>query len=196
MDQTTTSHNQHPLPGPHFHPSLPNVRLEIRRGRARNLIRPIKEPVYLIGAARDCDLVLGDPQFPEIHAYLFVNEAGVSIRHIGHGPEITVDGTAVRNAPLEDGQRIRTGPFEFYVGIHWHEGGPGGLPRRQGRAEASFIEPLVEGDTIAKIERLLLQINEAQRDAPPPLRLYTGPAETDGTTDETMIRPTRRRERA
>ena len=58
------SHNQHDLTGPHYRRTLPRVRLEIRRGKAQNKIRTVTGPVYLIGTASDCDLVLveGDSQ--------------------------------------------------------------------------------------------------------------------------------------
>ena len=67
MPTPQASSNPHTLPGPHFRLKLPKVEIEIVRGRARNMVRPVTVPVYLIGAANDCDLVLGDPQFSEVH---------------------------------------------------------------------------------------------------------------------------------
>jgi pSer/pThr/pTyr-binding forkhead associated (FHA) protein len=87
--------------------------LEIRRGAARQRLRPVRGPVYLIGASADCDLVLGDPQFPPVHAYLRVRDDRVLLRYLGAGPEITVDGRPVEAAELLHGDRLRTGPFEF-----------------------------------------------------------------------------------
>ena len=46
--------------GPHFRARLPRVEIEILRGRARDLVREVTFPVFLIGTADDCDLVLGD----------------------------------------------------------------------------------------------------------------------------------------
>jgi hypothetical protein len=93
------------------------VWLEIRRGRARNLVRQVNSAVYLIGSARDCDLVLADAQFPQAYAYLFVNPTGVTVRRLGSGPDLTVNGDAVEATRVEDGDRIRTGPFEFCLRI-------------------------------------------------------------------------------
>jgi hypothetical protein len=91
----------------------PRAWLEIRRGTARHKLRPIGGPVYLIGRSEDCDLVLADPRFPEIHAYLLLDEERVLLRFLGHGPEITVDGRPVEAVELLHGDRLRTGPYEF-----------------------------------------------------------------------------------
>jgi hypothetical protein len=103
----------------------PRVLLEIRRGAARHRLRPVLGPVYLIGTSAECDLVLADPQFPEIHAYLLVSDEGVLLRYLGIGPEITVDGRPVEAVQLLDGDRLRTGPFEFRVHIGAGPTGPG-----------------------------------------------------------------------
>lgn len=94
-----------------------SIRLEISRGSAHNPVRQIDKPVFLMGTAYDCDLVLGDLQFPEVHAYLFATSQGVRLRHLGDGPIISVDGRVVRSADLRDGDRIRTGSYEFRVSI-------------------------------------------------------------------------------
>jgi hypothetical protein len=110
----------------------PRVLLEIRRGAVRHRLRPVTGPVYLIGASAECDLVLGDPQFPEIHAYLLVSDEEVLLRYLGIGPEITVDGRPVQAVQLLDGDRLRTGPFEFRLHIGAGTTGPG--------AKAAFEE--------------------------------------------------------
>jgi len=100
--------------------SSSDVVIEIRRGRARQLVRKVQAPVYLIGSGRDCDLVLADDQFPAVHAYVYVRRDSLSLRQIGDGPEITVNGCPVRWTSLVDGDRIRTGPFEFRVAVQTH----------------------------------------------------------------------------
>jgi len=126
--------------------------------------------VFLIGGARDCDLVLGDPQFPEIHAYLFITEDGVSVRHLGAGPDLTVDGRVVHCTWLDDGARIRTGPFEFHICIEWpeHDGGRG----RSGAGphhRASLMN--VTGAARADVENLLKAIRAAVYPGSTALRL-------------------------
>lgn len=98
---------------------LPQVELEIARGQARNLRRRVAGPVFLVGTAGDCDLVLGDGQFAEVHAYIFVTEEGVSLRHLGAEPAVSVCGRPVESAFLRDGDTIRMGPFEFLIRIRW-----------------------------------------------------------------------------
>jgi pSer/pThr/pTyr-binding forkhead associated (FHA) protein len=96
---------------------LPRVELEIVRGQARRKRRPVNVPAFLIGASQDCDLVLGDAQFAEVHAYLIVHAGGVSIRHLGFGPELLINGEQIARASLQDGDRLCTGPYEFVITI-------------------------------------------------------------------------------
>jgi len=96
---------------------LPHVSLQIVRGQAREKVRHVTTPAFLIGSAPDCDLVLGDPQFPHVYAYLIVHTGGVLVRHLGFAPELTVNGRAAARVALRDGDRLRLGPYEFIVGI-------------------------------------------------------------------------------
>lgn len=89
--------------------------LEIRRGRAKNCSRPISEPVFLVGSNDDCDMVLGDRQFPPIHFYVIRDGNRVVLRKIGLSPDVSINGEPTTSTALEDGDRIRTGPYEFIV---------------------------------------------------------------------------------
>lgn len=97
--------------------ALPQVQLEILRGRANRKVRRIDVPVYLIGSAPDCDLVLADTAFPEVHTYVYVTKQGVSVRRLGDGPELKVNGEAVQSATLNNGERVQLGSFEFTVRV-------------------------------------------------------------------------------
>jgi hypothetical protein len=96
---------------------FPRVELEIMRGRARNRIRRIDVPVYLIGSAADCDLVLADSGFPDVHTYLYVTKEGVSVRRLGEGPELAVDGQVMQASTIRNGQRLQLGSYEFTVHV-------------------------------------------------------------------------------
>lgn len=96
---------------------MPQVELRIVRGQARNKQRSVNVPAFLIGASRDCDLVLGDQQFNEVHSYLIVHTGGVYIRHLGVGPKLFVNEREVIRSPLNSGDRLRTGPYEFVIQI-------------------------------------------------------------------------------
>lgn len=91
------------------------MNLEIRRGRANNNLRIVSKPVFLVGANPDCDMVLGDPQFGPIHFFLLNRNGKTTIGRVADEPQITVNGNDRLNGGLEDGDRIRTGPYEFVV---------------------------------------------------------------------------------
>jgi hypothetical protein len=123
MQPLNNWHDRHSLACPNYLNKLPHVELEITRGRVRNRIRPMRNTTFLIGAGHHCDLVLGDPQFEDVHSYLLWGSEGLLLRHLGFNPELTVDGCPVRKAVLWDQARIRTGPFEFRVHIRAAVGG-------------------------------------------------------------------------
>ena len=97
----------------------PKVELEIRRGHTRQLLCEVRSAAFLIGAAPDCDLVLGDPRFAEVHSYLFLSPARVTVRHLGFGPGLSVAGQDVTFATLRHNDELRIGPYEFRVRIEW-----------------------------------------------------------------------------
>lgn len=141
---------------------LPKVQLEILRGKANQRIRPVDVPVFLIGSAHDCDLVLADPAFPEVHTYLYVNPNGVSVRRLGEGPPLAVDGEDVQASPIVDGQTLRIGRYEFAVRI---EG-----PARKSRDESNVLRPTTlpmmtsrESQAIALVRALLDDIRTTLR---------------------------------
>ncbi len=122
--QEITMQDRHIMPGPHIYPGLPRVQLEIIRGRARNRMRTVDSAAFLVGTTGDCDLVLGDLRFPSAHAYFLRSRQGVSIRYLGAGPELTVNGEPVQTTILRDGDRIRTGTYEFRIHIRWPQFDP------------------------------------------------------------------------
>lgn len=89
--------------------------LEIRRGGANHRERRVCEPLFLVGAAQDCDMVLADGQFLPIHFYLLKRKEQTLLRCVGRAPEVSVNGEVRTSIVLQDGDRIRTGPFEFRV---------------------------------------------------------------------------------
>jgi predicted component of type VI protein secretion system len=92
------------------------VILEIKRGQAKNLKRTITEPVFLVGNSEDCDLVLGDQQFPAIHFYILYRQGRTILRPTSSFPELTLNGRLQNSAgSVSPGDRIRTGPYEFVV---------------------------------------------------------------------------------
>ena len=127
-------HDRHHSPGPHFCTLAPGLELEITRGLARHRIRPVQVRIFLIGTAGDCDLVLGDTQFPHLHAYILRTPRNASICWLRQGPEVLVNNQAVSDLTwLADGDVITTGPYEFKVHLTWPSdmlpSGPVATPR-------------------------------------------------------------------
>ena len=151
------------LPQPQNLPAA-TVELEITRGRVQHRLRPVRSKVFLIGAASDCDLVLGDLQFPEAYAYLFVNGSEVSIRRLGSGPELRVGGVPTESAELFHGDRLAFGPFELQVRVaasRQREPSPGEHTAQFETAELDTAElDTAELDAVEldKVETLLLDI--------------------------------------
>ncbi|MBC7855649.1 MAG: hypothetical protein IAF94_19635 [Pirellulaceae bacterium] len=161
--------------GPHFLPQLPQVDLEILRGKASRRIREVSPPVFLIGAAEDCDLVLGDVRFPEAYAYLYVTVRGVSVRHLGDGPELNVNGELTESALLTDGDILELGAYEFQLHIQDRS------PRSRGRKERGWEESLRETDFLGldaamdDVWDLMAQVRTSISLEPVDLRIFSGP---------------------
>jgi len=93
------------------------VELEIVRGQAQRRRRPVVSPAFLIGSSCECDLVLSAAQFAEVYACLVVRRSGVTVRQVGEGPAMHINGQPSADAKLRDGDRLVAGPFEFIVHI-------------------------------------------------------------------------------
>jgi len=127
----------------------PKVELEITRGHARHRVREVRSAAFLIGTAADCDLVLGDPQFSEVHSYLFLSPTQVTVRHLGFGPGLSVAGQDVTWATLQDKDELRIGPYEFRVRIEW-PAGQGGASTGPATAPSPAVTPVGESQDVAE----------------------------------------------
>jgi pSer/pThr/pTyr-binding forkhead associated (FHA) protein len=117
MDAPILRFDRQSSPKTHIRLSRSRVSLEITKGRVRERLRPIHGKVFLIGAASDCDLVLGGMSFPEAYAYVFVQGSYVTVRRLGSGPALFVEGESVETADLADGDSLAFGPFELRVAV-------------------------------------------------------------------------------
>jgi hypothetical protein len=172
MDAPILRLDRHSLPQPHILPAAPQVSLEILRGRVRERLRRIPGKVFLIGAASDCDLVVGDLSFPEAYAYVFVSGTDVSIRRLGSGPALVVCGEEVESAELFHGDVLELGPFELRVVID-HP------PHRIRKHDTCDIPTLAEAteddgreDAIDEVCGLLADIRQALAGDSASVRLY------------------------
>jgi hypothetical protein len=163
--------------GPHNPTGLPKVTLEIVRGRARNLVRLVNVPVFLIGSSSDSDLVLGDLQFPETYAYVFVRAEGVSIRYLGEGPALAVNGAPAAATELSDGDKLTFGTYEFLVRVQQPEQLGDGSSRRRSRLRTlRASETHIDDEGADEVFALLQQVRSRLRDMPPLRVVRTDPA--------------------
>ncbi len=175
MDAPILRLDRQSRPQPHFLPPAPRVSLEITRGRVRERLRRIPGKVFLIGAASDCDLVLGDLQFPEAYAYVFVSGTEVSIRRLGAGPILVVCGEEVDAVDLFHGDLIQMGPFELRVLIDRPpRRGPTDHTDRNGLAHPSDDDS--DESAVDEVRSLLADIRQALAEDSASVRLYYEPA--------------------
>lgn len=147
---------------------LPRIVLEITRGRAKHKCREIRSRAFLIGTAPDCDLVLGDSRFDAVHSYVFVSPSSVTIRQLGWGPQLCIDGQPTAWASLADRDRLEMGPYAFQVRIEWPQANRD-ASRAVGPASETLPVPI---DPDRAIERLLRKVE--QHSAGPQLSLFVG----------------------
>jgi hypothetical protein len=169
MDVPILRFDRQTSPEPHSLPAAPRVSLEVARGRVRQKTRPVTRRVFLIGAASDCDLVLGDLSFPEAYAYLFVDGMEVTIRRLGSGPEMFVNGELLDSAELFHGDVVEMEPFALRVVIddaprcRCHDQDHHSGCRRHEVAESQIA--------IDEVRNLLLDIHRTLDAQPAPARL-------------------------
>jgi len=88
--------------------------LRISRGQVHQRERAIEVPVFTLGSAGDSDLILADEQFPELFGYILRTHDGYRLRCLTAEPILTVNGEDTVATQLENGDRIRCGPYEFH----------------------------------------------------------------------------------
>lgn len=172
---------------------FPNAIVEILRGKAKIKFRQLMSPVFLIGRAHDCDLVLGDPQFPDLHTYLFVQDDLVNLRFLGQGPEVKVQGVSCVRSELVDQTVFSLGNYEFRLHLSFPMDGvpvdkrkpaldPAAPQWLESEAEnhelaiAMHSEPIVGIEQgIASKERAVSASGAESLEEGPHLKIYLGP---------------------
>lgn len=116
-----------------------SAELLITRGQASFRVRHIDSSVFMLGSSSECDLVLGDAQFPELYAYILRTDQGYQLRCLAAEPVLTVNTEDALVVRLDDGDRIRCGPYEF----RFHQ--TAASPNRP--AEAADVSPTAPAKT-------------------------------------------------
>ncbi|MBX7165689.1 MAG: FHA domain-containing protein [Pirellulales bacterium] len=175
MTRSTKSQNLQGLPDRQNPTGTARVELIIIRGRTRQRIRPVEGPVFLIGTAPDCDLVLVDDRFAPVQGYLFRHGETVQIRWLSSDPELTLNGQPRENATLADQDRIRTGTYEFLIRI---------LPRAAGDEQP---EPRIPAPHCLKPRAAASSSVAAVSNELPPTALNVPPDPSPGLNRATWV---------
>jgi hypothetical protein len=87
---------------------------------------------------------------------------------LGPGPEITVDGRPIEAAELLDGDRLRTGPYEFRLHIRVTPEGPGAEEAADIKPRVARPQRLIQGTPAALVRALLADVRTRIAAAPKP----------------------------
>jgi pSer/pThr/pTyr-binding forkhead associated (FHA) protein len=94
-----------------FDPSQPT--LIVTYGNTTRKHRQLDRDVLIIGQNRSCDIGLVSPEVAPIHCLLSRGPDGWRIRDCGSRCGTRVNGKAIQDSPLHDGDAIQIGPFSF-----------------------------------------------------------------------------------
>ena len=75
--------------------------------------RLLDKDVVAVGRARGCDITLDANEVSAIHCIFYRGVAGCRVRDCGSRTGTRLNGTAVKNSPLADGDVLQIGPFSF-----------------------------------------------------------------------------------
>src|SRR5262245_11661140 len=105
MPKRETQHGQVPSLSPRF-------------GGADKKPRFLDKEAMSIGRARGCDIALDANEVSAVHCLFYRSAAGgFRIRDCGSRTGTRLNGAAVKNAPLADGDMLQIGPFSFEVKV-------------------------------------------------------------------------------
>jgi chromosome segregation ATPase len=94
-----------------FDPTRPA--LVLLYGSTTKKHRTLDREVLVIGRARGCDLGLEAPDISSVHCIIMRGVAGFSLRDCQSRAGTKLNGNAVRESPLHDGDVLQIGPFSF-----------------------------------------------------------------------------------
>jgi hypothetical protein len=106
-------------------PSQPT--LIVTYGNTTRKHRPLDGEVLVIGQNRACDMGLASPEVAPVHCLVIRGSNGWRIRDCGSRCGTRVNGKAVQEAELHDGDAIQIGPFSFQTHLP-HRPAPAAIP--------------------------------------------------------------------
>jgi hypothetical protein len=89
--------------------------LIVKYGRTPNRCRLLDQPVILLGRSVSCDMVLSSPEVAPVQCVLAQTAEGWQLRDCGGRAAARINGGAVQNCLLCDGDSLQIGSFSFEV---------------------------------------------------------------------------------
>src|SRR5262245_26324359 len=119
--------------------------------------RALDKEVMTVGRARGCDITLDANEVSAVHCIFFRSDIGYRLRDCGSRTGTRLNGNAVKNAPVANGDVLQIGPFRFEIKLP--EGVPGLRVIDQEQHERSQRSR-------RNLVRLALQLRHRLRQAP------------------------------
>ena len=108
----------------------------ILNGRVTHRLEPVKERVT-IGRSADCDVRIDSADVSRMHAAVVAKSGRWFLEDLGSSNGTQLNGRAVRNAELRNGDIVQIGAYSLHVGIV----GAGDRARAQQREEQTIPTP-------------------------------------------------------
>jgi pSer/pThr/pTyr-binding forkhead associated (FHA) protein len=89
--------------------------LVLQNGRQAGVRRPLGSPTTFIGRNQDCDIRLNVEGVDPMHCLLVFGEGGMQLRDLNSVSGTYVNGIRAENVPLQHGDVLKVGPFQFRV---------------------------------------------------------------------------------
>jgi pSer/pThr/pTyr-binding forkhead associated (FHA) protein len=98
-------------------PRAPTAELVVLNGQQAGTRRPLETPLTLIGRAASCDIRLTVDGIQPLHCMLAFGPQGLLVRDLESETGILVNGERVMVSPLQDGDVLSLGAFEFRLSL-------------------------------------------------------------------------------
>lgn len=139
-------------------PSQPS--LLVTYGNTTRKVRPLDRELLVLGRASTCDINLVSPEVANIHALIVHAAEGWRVRDCGSRMGTRLNGKAVQESPLGDGDVLQIGSFSFHLNL------PGGyeMELRRFRVEVERDRKGLEEERDV-LRRHQVEIEEELREA-------------------------------
>ncbi|MHB1425028.1 MAG: FHA domain-containing protein [Gemmataceae bacterium] len=113
--------------------------LIVQNGRLRGTRRALASPLTLIGRDQSCEFHLNVDGVKPLHCAIVQSSTGFHLRNLGGDAATLVNGEAVQESRLHDGDVLTVGPFQFSVHLS-EEGEPDSDGALQAERDALRIQ--------------------------------------------------------